>query len=78
MSDFPRRLVELLRGSPSGLTSKQIAERLGTTASILSSRLSKLAAYGVIRKSRGTLVSHGTKAAIYQAPSHQLPPAGSI
>jgi hypothetical protein len=76
MTDFSRRVVEILRGSPSGLTSKQIAERLGTTAgSNLSSRLSKLAAYGVIGKAPSTLVGHGTN--VYRAPSQQLPPDAS-
>jgi hypothetical protein len=74
MTDFPDRIIEILRGCPSGLTSKEIAERLGTTAGNISSRLSKLAAYGIIGKFRGTRASHGTKGAVYRAPSH--PPPG--
>jgi transcriptional regulator len=57
-TNFPERTIEMLRGSSNGLTSKDIAERLGTTAGNISSRLSKLAAYGVIGKARGTLQGH--------------------
>jgi DNA-binding Lrp family transcriptional regulator len=76
MTDFPDRIVEMLRGSPSGLTSREIAERLGTTAGRMSSRLSKLAAYGIIGKIPGTLVTHGTKGAVYRLPSHS--PSDSV
>ena len=44
------RIVAILQESPNGLTSKQIAERLGVAAGNVSSCLSKLAAYGIIRK----------------------------
>ena len=69
MSDFPSRIIEILRSCPNGLTTRDIAVRLGTTAGNVSSRLSKLAAYGVIDKVRGTLALHGTKGAVYRAPS---------
>ena len=72
MSDFPIRIIELLRGCPS--TSKEIAKLLGTSPINLSSRLSKLAAYGIIEQVRGTRGVHGTNAAIYRAPF----PAGAI
>ena len=72
MTNFPNRVIEILRSCPNGLTTKDIAERLGTTTVSLSSRLSKLAAYGIIGKSRGTMASHGTKGAVYQA---RQPPA---
>jgi DNA-binding Lrp family transcriptional regulator len=65
-TNFPERIIEMLRGSPNGLTSKDIAERLGTTAGDISSRLSKLAAYGIIGKGRGALV--GYKGTVYRAP----------
>ena len=48
MTDFPNRVIEILRSCPNGLTTKDIAERLGTTTVSLSSRLSKLAAYGIL------------------------------
>jgi predicted ArsR family transcriptional regulator len=49
--NFQERVVAILQESPNGLTSNQIAGRLGVTAGDVSSRLSKLAAYGIIRKS---------------------------
>ena len=52
ISNFQERIITILRGSPNGLTSNEIAERLGATGGNLSSRLSKLAAYGIIGKSR--------------------------
>jgi CRP-like cAMP-binding protein len=74
MTDFPNRIIHILRSYPNGLTSKDIAERrLGTTRRDVSSRLSKLAAYGIIGRVRGTLAEHGTKGAIYRAPSNAAP-----
>ena len=67
MTDFPNRIIHILRSCPNGLTSKDIAERLGTTRRNVSSRLSKLAAYGIIGRVRGTVAEHGTKGAIYLA-----------
>ena len=75
MSDFPTCIIELLRGCPHGLTSKEIAKLLGTSPVNLSSRLSKLAAYGIIGQVRGTRAAHGTTATIYRAPIQ--PPAGA-
>ena len=72
MSDFPNRIIDILRSCPNGLTSKDLAERLGTTRRNLSSRLSKLAAYGIIGRVRGTVAEHGTNGAIYKAPAHAL------
>ena len=74
MSDFPTRIIEILRGCPSGLTSKDIAKLLGTSPVNLSSRLSKLAAYGIIGKIRGTSAVHGTNAAIYRVHVSRLRP----
>ncbi len=48
-----KRIIAILQGSPNGLTSNEIAQRLGATAGNISSRLSKLAAYG----SRGVVAS---------------------
>ena len=67
-TNFPERIIEMLRGSPNGLTSKDIAERLGTTAGDISSRLSKLAAYGIIGKGRGALVGYSSKETVYRTP----------
>jgi predicted transcriptional regulator len=73
LSDFPTRIIEILLGCPRGLSSTQVADRLGTARSNMSSRLSKLAAYGIICKMQGTLAEHGTKGAVYLAPSNQQP-----
>ena len=67
-ADFQRSVIEMLRGSRNGLTAIEIAQRLGTTAGSISSRLSKLAAYGIIGRARGTLVSHASRGNIYLAP----------
>ena len=66
-TEFPERIIDMLRAEPNGLTSKDIAERLGTTTGNISSRLSKLAAYGVIGKARAALVSDGSRGTIYRA-----------
>jgi hypothetical protein len=64
---FPERIIDMLRAEPNGLTSKDIAERLGATAGNIGSRLSKLAAYGVIGKARAALLSDGSRATVYRA-----------
>jgi len=71
MSAFSDCIIEILRASPNGLTSNDIAARLGTRAGNLSSRLSKLAAYGIIGKVRRTLGGNHSRATVYQAPRHQ-------
>src|SRR5262249_777099 len=63
-SDFQERIIAILRGSPNGLTSNEIAQRLGATAGNISSRLSKLAAYGIIGK---THYSGSPRGNIYRA-----------
>jgi hypothetical protein len=67
-TDFERSVIEILRGSPNGLTAMEIAQRLGTTAGNINSRLSKLAAYGIIGRVRGTLVHHASRGNVYLAP----------
>jgi hypothetical protein len=67
-TDFERSVIEILRGSPNGLTAMEIAQRLGTTAGGISSRLSKLAAYGIIGRARATLIGHGSRGNVYLAP----------
>jgi hypothetical protein len=68
------RIVEILHGCPCGLTAKEVASLLGATASNISSRLSKLAAYGIITKTRGKIAHNASACAIYNAP---LPAAGA-
>jgi DNA-binding transcriptional regulator GbsR (MarR family) len=65
---FQQCVIELLRGSPNGLTATEIAQRLGTTAGSISSRLSKLAAYGIIGLARRALTGRGSRENLYQAP----------
>jgi CRP-like cAMP-binding protein len=62
------RLLDILRDSPSGLTAKEVAERLGATATHIGSRLSKLAAYGVIDKKRGRIAPNVSPCAVYNFP----------
>jgi len=50
MAKFADRVLQVLSNCHSGLTSDQIAQRLGTTTGKVSSPLSKLAAYGLIRR----------------------------
>jgi DNA-binding transcriptional regulator GbsR (MarR family) len=67
MTEFSDRIIEMLRASPNGLTSSEIAMRLGTSAGNLSSRLSKLAAYGIVGKARRPLDRNDSRATVYQA-----------
>jgi hypothetical protein len=62
------RILEILQGCPYGLTAKEVAGRLGATSSNVSSRLSKLAAYGIIVKTRGRIAHDVSPCAIYSAP----------
>jgi transcriptional regulator len=59
------RILEILRSCPRGLTAKEVAEQLGATSGNISSRLSKLAAYGVIEKTRGGV----TVCSVYNVPA---------
>ena len=67
------RIVEILRSCPYGLTAKEVASRLDATASNISSRLSKLAAYGVIVKTRGRHRARRFAAAIYSCAVYNAP-----
>jgi Winged helix-turn-helix DNA-binding len=67
MSDFSKRIVDILEASPNGLTSKDVAAHLGVAAGNISSRLSKLAAYGVIGRARRRVGCAGTRATVYEA-----------
>jgi DNA-binding MarR family transcriptional regulator len=66
MTAFSDCIIAMLRASPGGLTSQDIAERLGTTAGNMSSRLSKLAAYGLIGKLRGANGRRASRGNVYQ------------
>lgn len=75
MTQLTDRILEILRDCPYGLTAKEVAERLGATAGNISSRLSKLAAYGIIRKTRGRIAHNVPACAIYNAPPPAPPSA---
>jgi predicted transcriptional regulator len=62
------RVLEMLHSSPCGLMAREVADRLGKTADNISSRLSKLAAYGIIKKTRGRIAYDAAVCAIYHAP----------
>ena len=47
------RILEILQDCPAGLTAKEVADRLGASPSNIGSRLSKLAAYGIISAAIG-------------------------
>ena len=47
------RIVEVLRCFPHGITAKEAARKLGADHRNVSSQLSKLSAYGLIKKNRG-------------------------
>jgi DNA-binding Lrp family transcriptional regulator len=69
VTKFLDRMVEILRGCSHGLTAKEIAERLGVTPGDISSRLSKLAAYGIIKRTRGRTTHNVSACSIYHAPT---------
>jgi predicted transcriptional regulator len=64
-------IIEMLRGCPNGLTTREVAERLGETPGNISSKLSKLAAYGIIAKARGRITRDGSRGAVYRALSDE-------
>jgi predicted transcriptional regulator len=63
------RLVEILQRYPYGLTAKDVADRLGADRRNIGSQLSKLAAYGIIKRRRGRIASDTSPCAIYFAPT---------
>ncbi len=71
------RILEILRGCPYGLTAKEVAGRLDATAGNISSRLSKLAAYGVIIKTRGRIAHDASPLAIYSCAVYNAPLASA-
>jgi len=58
-------ILETLQGCPSGLTAKEVADRLGAARNNIGSRLSKLAAYGIIKTTRGRISDEASHCAIY-------------
>ena len=71
------RILEILLGCPYGLTAKEVAGQLDATAGNISSRLSKLAAYGIITKTRGRIAHGASPLAIYRCAVYNAPNASS-
>jgi DNA-binding transcriptional regulator GbsR (MarR family) len=69
MAEFADRVVEILRCCRYGLTAQEVAERLGTTPRKISSGLSKLVAYGVVKRTMGRIAPDDAPRAIYGAIS---------
>ncbi len=67
------RILEILQDCPCGLTANEVADRLGAARSNIGSRLSKLAAYGIIKRTRGTIASDASPCAIYFAQPARRP-----
>lgn len=61
------RILELLKSHDSGLTARQIADELCTTPGHISSRLSKLVAYGILKKTTSRNADD-TECRIYTRP----------
>jgi DNA-binding IclR family transcriptional regulator len=61
------RILEILAEWPDGLTTRLIAERMGTSVGNISSPLSKLVAYGSLKRSGTGLVTR-----YYLPPVEQL------
>jgi hypothetical protein len=61
-------ILNILRNSPSGLTAKEVADRLGGTPSSIGSRLSKFAAYGIIKQNRRRTAPTASPGAVYTLP----------
>jgi DNA-binding Lrp family transcriptional regulator len=70
------RILEILQGCPYGLTANEVASRLDVSSSNISSRLSKLAAYGTIKRTHGRIAHNAPPCAIYHAPT--APQSGTI
>lgn len=71
MTNFQKRIIEMLHGCPSGLTTREVAERLGEAPGNISSKLSKLAAYGIIGRACGRITRDGSRGTVYRALSDE-------
>jgi DNA-binding Lrp family transcriptional regulator len=67
------RILEILQACPYGLTANEVASRLDVSPSNISSRLSKLAAYGIIKKTHGRIAYNELPRAIYHVPTAAPP-----
>jgi CRP-like cAMP-binding protein len=65
------RIVAILRKYPNGLTAQEVADQLGSSKGNISSRLSKLVAYGVIKRRKEKIVVGVPATSIYTADQSQ-------
>ena len=75
-TELTERILAILEECPSGLTARDVAKALGTTVGNASSRLSKLAAYGVIEKRRIKPASNIPVISIYRPPQARFSELG--
>ena len=66
MSKQTDRICDILRAAPMGLSATEVARQLGVSKNSISSRLSKLVAYGILRKVRSRPAPHLPPCAIYR------------
>jgi len=65
MSKQAEQICEILRSEPNGLPAREVARLLGASNESINSRLSKLAAYGLLKKIPGRTGSNVHRCAIY-------------
>ena len=65
MSKQADRICEILRSEPNGLSAREVARLLGASSKNINSRLSKLAAYGLLHKIPGRTGSNIHRCAMY-------------
>lgn len=71
MSVTKQQILQLLRAAPEGLSSNELAARLGAASYDARARLSKLAAYGEIEKINNPSPPGKTKWRLKHARSHR-------
>jgi DNA-binding Lrp family transcriptional regulator len=77
ISDQTGRILTILESSPDGMTAAQVGERLGVSVGNISSRLSKLVAYGIIERRRVKSHSGASFMSVYLTPSMGVSPANA-
>jgi hypothetical protein len=70
------QICEILRLEPNGLPATEVARLLGASSENINSRLSKLAAYGVLHKIPGRTESNVHRCTIYRLLETDRPDRG--
>jgi|ERR1700722_15767084 len=73
VTDYTDRIVRILRECSQGLTAPDVAKRLGVSSGNMSSRLSELAAYEILRKMRARVGEDGVVTGLYFARTSNPP-----